>query len=32
MDAEGLITRQRDTKNRRVHVVALTDAGAELRT
>jgi len=29
MDAEGLITRQRDTTNRRIHVVALTDAGEE---
>jgi DNA-binding MarR family transcriptional regulator len=27
MDAEGLITRQRDTTNRRIHVVELTDAG-----
>src|SRR5271165_7250118 len=27
MDAEGLITRRRDTANRRIHVVALTDAG-----
>src|SRR5271170_5685998 len=25
MDAEGLITRQRDTANRRIHVVELTD-------
>jgi len=30
MDAEGLITRQRDTANRRIHVVALTDAGEEM--
>ncbi len=29
MDAQGLITRQRDTTNRRIHVVALTDAGEE---
>lgn len=29
MDADGLITRQRDTTNRRIHVVALTDAGEE---
>jgi MarR family transcriptional regulator for hemolysin len=29
MDAEGLITRQRDTTNRRIHVVQLTDAGEE---
>ena len=29
MDAEGLITRQRDTTNRRIHVVELTDAGEE---
>jgi MarR family transcriptional regulator, transcriptional regulator for hemolysin len=29
MDAEGLITRQRDTANRRIHVVELTDAGEE---
>ena len=27
MDARGLITRTRDAANRRVHVVALTDAG-----
>jgi MarR family transcriptional regulator for hemolysin len=30
MDAEGLITRQRDTTNRRIHVVELTDAGEEM--
>jgi hypothetical protein len=29
MDAEGLITRRRDTTNRRVHVVELTDVGEE---
>ncbi len=29
MDAGGLITRQRDTTNRRIHVVELTDAGEE---
>jgi MarR family transcriptional regulator, transcriptional regulator for hemolysin len=29
MDAEGLITRRRDSANRRVHVVELTDAGEE---
>jgi MarR family transcriptional regulator, transcriptional regulator for hemolysin len=29
MDAEGLITRQRDTTNRRIHVVELTDVGEE---
>ncbi len=29
MDAEGLITRRRDTFNRRIHVVELTDAGEE---
>ena len=27
MDASGLVTRTRDAANRRVHVVALTDAG-----
>jgi MarR family transcriptional regulator, transcriptional regulator for hemolysin len=27
MEAEGLITRQRDEANRRIHVVRLTDAG-----
>jgi MarR family transcriptional regulator, transcriptional regulator for hemolysin len=27
MDAEGLITRRRDTANRRIHVVELTEAG-----
>src|SRR5271163_3555694 len=27
MDAEGLITRRRDTANRRIHVVELTDVG-----
>jgi MarR family transcriptional regulator for hemolysin len=27
MDARGLVTRTRDTANRRVHVVALTEAG-----
>jgi MarR family transcriptional regulator for hemolysin len=27
MDARGLITRRRDTGNRRIHVVELTDAG-----
>src|SRR3984957_6314828 len=30
MDVEGLITRQRDTTNRRIHVVELTDAGEEM--
>ena len=29
MDAEGLITRRRDTTNRRIHVVELTEAGEE---
>src|ERR1700677_3046965 len=29
MDAEGLITRRRDTTNRRIHVVELTDVGEE---
>ncbi|MGA7087806.1 MAG: MarR family winged helix-turn-helix transcriptional regulator [Candidatus Dormiibacterota bacterium] len=29
MDAEGLITRRRDTSNRRIHMVALTHAGEE---
>ena len=29
MDAEGLITRQRDASNRRIHVVRLTDVGEE---
>ena len=29
MEAEGLITRHRDTTNRRIHTVALTDAGEE---
>lgn len=29
MDAEGLITRRRDTANRRIHVVELTDVGEE---
>jgi MarR family transcriptional regulator for hemolysin len=29
MDAEGLITRQRHTTNRRIHVVELTDPGEE---
>lgn len=29
MDASGLITRQRDPENRRVHLVALTPAGEE---
>src|SRR5665213_2905009 len=27
MDTEGLITRRRDSVNRRIHVVELTDAG-----
>lgn len=27
MDADGLITRRRDPVNRRIHIVALTDAG-----
>jgi MarR family transcriptional regulator for hemolysin len=27
MEADGLITRRRDERNRRIHVVALTDAG-----
>src|ERR1700723_1912485 len=30
MDTEGLLTRQRDATNRRIHVVALTDAGEEM--
>jgi MarR family transcriptional regulator, transcriptional regulator for hemolysin len=29
MDTDGLITRRRDTANRRIHVVELTDAGEE---
>src|ERR1700722_3462251 len=29
MDTEGLLTRQRDATNRRIHVVALTDLGEE---
>lgn len=29
MDAEGLITRRRDTTNRRIHVVELTNVGEE---
>jgi MarR family transcriptional regulator, transcriptional regulator for hemolysin len=29
MDADGLITRKRDTTNRRIHVVELTDSGEE---
>src|SRR5271163_3074471 len=29
MDAEGLITRRRDTTNRRIHVVELTELGEE---
>jgi MarR family transcriptional regulator, transcriptional regulator for hemolysin len=29
MDTDGLITRRRDTTNRRIHVVELTDAGEE---
>jgi MarR family transcriptional regulator for hemolysin len=29
MDTGGLITRRRDTANRRIHVVELTDAGEE---
>src|ERR1700734_828287 len=29
MDAEGLITRRRDTTNRRIHVVEVTEAGEE---
>jgi MarR family transcriptional regulator for hemolysin len=29
MDAEGLITRRRNTTNRRIHVVELTDVGEE---
>lgn len=30
MDARGLLTRRRDTANRRIHVVELTDAGEAL--
>jgi MarR family transcriptional regulator, transcriptional regulator for hemolysin len=30
MDAGGLVTRRRDTGNRRIHVVELTDAGEEM--
>jgi MarR family transcriptional regulator, transcriptional regulator for hemolysin len=30
MDSEGLITRRRDTTNRRIHVVELTGAGEEM--
>jgi MarR family transcriptional regulator for hemolysin len=29
MDADGLITRRRDSTNRRIHVVEMTDAGEE---
>jgi MarR family transcriptional regulator for hemolysin len=29
MDSEGLITRRRDTTNRRAHIVELTNAGEE---
>src|SRR6202035_5590993 len=29
MDSDGLITRRRDTANRRIHVVELTDAGEQ---
>ena len=29
MDAQGLITRRRDTKNRRIHVVELTEEGEQ---
>jgi MarR family transcriptional regulator for hemolysin len=29
MDAEGLVTRERDTTNRRIHVVELTEMGEE---
>jgi MarR family transcriptional regulator for hemolysin len=29
MDAQGLVTRRRDTTNRRIHVVELTDEGEE---
>jgi MarR family transcriptional regulator for hemolysin len=29
MDVQGLITRKRDTSNRRIHVVEMTDAGEE---
>ncbi len=29
MDADGLITRRRDSTNRRIHVVELTEAGEE---
>lgn len=29
MDSEGLITRRRDTTNRRIHVVELTESGEE---
>lgn len=32
MDTRGLITRRRDTDNRRIHVVELTEAGEELFT
>lgn len=32
MDTRGLITRRRDTDNRRIHVVQLTEAGEELFT
>lgn len=30
MESEGLITRRRDTANRRIHVVEPTDAGEEM--
>src|SRR5580698_1951789 len=30
MDSGGLVTRRRDTTNRRIHVVELTDAGEEM--
>jgi MarR family transcriptional regulator for hemolysin len=29
LDTRGLVTRRRDTKNRRIHVVELTEAGEE---
>ena len=30
MEAQGLVTRQRDPANRRIHLVAMTEAGEEL--
>ena len=32
VDAEGLITRRRDTANRQMHIVEMTDAGGRVRS